>query len=392
MPKSSFVRPRALRRVAVGDSSSATARRCGDADEIVTAILVPKPIGRRALDVPQAREPPLSGHLDRDGGRLPRATVRRHASGAPASRSARQRRRRGGSPGSNRRSKAGPSVAGLADLVRPGHFSGLDPIDDVRGTAATGGKRRSNWCAGDRRTGGCAMTQAPRTDAASLHASTARRWRSMRRRSRGSPMCCATSSGSPAPRSAAMPAIAAPARCSSTASRCAPASFRSAQAQGRTVVTVEGLAEDGKLSALQNAFHRHGAAQCGICTPGMLMAASDLLARNAQAVEAGEVEDALGGVLCRCTGYHEDRRSGARCRQDATRRRAGRAARSARGSSGRRRREAQRHREVRRRRGAGRCVVAAGSIRSPHARATFKLFGDLEAFTERHGLDLVLTA
>src|SRR5213594_700448 len=52
-----------------------------------------------------------------------------------------------------------------------------------------------------------------------------------------------------------------------------------AQAKGRKVVTVEGLAKDGRLSALQSAFHRHGAAQCGICTPGMLMAASDLLAK-----------------------------------------------------------------------------------------------------------------
>ncbi len=50
-----------------------------------------------------------------------------------------------------------------------------------------------------------------------------------------------------------------------------------AQAAGRDIVTVEGLAADGKLNALQNAFHHYGAAQCGICTPGMLMAASDLL-------------------------------------------------------------------------------------------------------------------
>ncbi len=50
-----------------------------------------------------------------------------------------------------------------------------------------------------------------------------------------------------------------------------------AQAAGRDIVTVEGLAADGKLNALQEAFHHYGAAQCGICTPGMLMAASDLL-------------------------------------------------------------------------------------------------------------------
>jgi aldehyde oxidoreductase len=77
-----------------------------------------------------------------------------------------------------------------------------------------------------------------------------------------------------------------------------------AQAAGRSVVTVEGLAQAGRLSALQAAFHRHGAAQCGICTPGMLMAAADLLARAPRPSE-GAVLDALGGVLCRCTGYRK---------------------------------------------------------------------------------------
>ncbi len=76
------------------------------------------------------------------------------------------------------------------------------------------------------------------------------------------------------------------------------------QIAGRAVVTVEGLAEDGRLSALQAAFLRHGAAQCGICTPGMLMAAADLLAHQPHPDEAA-VKDALGGVLCRCTGYRK---------------------------------------------------------------------------------------
>ncbi|MGO8868063.1 MAG: molybdopterin-dependent oxidoreductase [Alphaproteobacteria bacterium] len=76
------------------------------------------------------------------------------------------------------------------------------------------------------------------------------------------------------------------------------------QVAGRRITTVEGLARDGVLNRLQLAFHRHGAAQCGICTPGMLMAASDLLARNAKPDEAA-VRDALGGVLCRCTGYRK---------------------------------------------------------------------------------------
>jgi CO/xanthine dehydrogenase Mo-binding subunit/aerobic-type carbon monoxide dehydrogenase small subunit (CoxS/CutS family) len=77
-----------------------------------------------------------------------------------------------------------------------------------------------------------------------------------------------------------------------------------AQADGRTLVTVEGLAADGRLSALQEAFHHYGAAQCGICTPGMLMAARDLLNRNEKPTEP-EILDALGGVLCRCTAYRK---------------------------------------------------------------------------------------
>ncbi len=77
-----------------------------------------------------------------------------------------------------------------------------------------------------------------------------------------------------------------------------------AQAEGCEITTVEGLAESGRLNRLQQAFLKHGAAQCGICTPGMLMAATDLLARNTNPTEA-EVQDALGGVLCRCTGYRK---------------------------------------------------------------------------------------
>jgi aerobic-type carbon monoxide dehydrogenase small subunit (CoxS/CutS family) len=69
------------------------------------------------------------------------------------------------------------------------------------------------------------------------------------------------------------------------------------QVEGREVVTVEGLAAKGKLSDLQAAFQNHGAAQCGICTPGMLIAAADLLARNPDQ-DAAQVRDALGGVLC----------------------------------------------------------------------------------------------
>ncbi|WP_298726658.1 molybdopterin cofactor-binding domain-containing protein [uncultured Ferrovibrio sp.] len=76
------------------------------------------------------------------------------------------------------------------------------------------------------------------------------------------------------------------------------------QAAGKPIATVEGLKAHGSLSRLQRAFIKHGAAQCGICTPGMLMAATDLLAEKAKPSEQ-EVMDAIGGVLCRCTGYRK---------------------------------------------------------------------------------------
>ncbi|AWC21011.1 Aldehyde oxidoreductase [Aminobacter sp. MSH1] len=76
-----------------------------------------------------------------------------------------------------------------------------------------------------------------------------------------------------------------------------------ASVEGAAVRTVEGLGGDG-LSALQASLLAHGAAQCGICTPGILVAATALLERNASPGEA-EVQDALGGVLCRCTGYRK---------------------------------------------------------------------------------------
>jgi aldehyde oxidoreductase len=76
------------------------------------------------------------------------------------------------------------------------------------------------------------------------------------------------------------------------------------QCAGATVQTVEGLAEGGEMSPLQRAFLAHGAAQCGICTPGMLMAATDVLRRHPRPTEA-QVLDGLAGVLCRCTGYRK---------------------------------------------------------------------------------------
>ncbi|HEY6775851.1 MAG TPA: (2Fe-2S)-binding protein [Thermoleophilaceae bacterium] len=76
-----------------------------------------------------------------------------------------------------------------------------------------------------------------------------------------------------------------------------------AQADGAQVTTIEGLAADGGLHPLQEAFWEHHGLQCGYCTPGMIMAAADLLERNPNPSEQ-EVRHGLEGNLCRCTGYH----------------------------------------------------------------------------------------
>jgi 4-hydroxybenzoyl-CoA reductase subunit gamma len=75
-----------------------------------------------------------------------------------------------------------------------------------------------------------------------------------------------------------------------------------ASVEGRAIETIESLATQGRLSALQRAFHEHLGAQCGFCTPGMVMAAEALLRRVPQPTEA-QIREALAGNLCRCTGY-----------------------------------------------------------------------------------------
>jgi len=75
-----------------------------------------------------------------------------------------------------------------------------------------------------------------------------------------------------------------------------------AQAHERAVVTVEGLAPEGELHAVQQAFVDAGAVQCGFCTPGLIVASHDLLARDSRPSEA-DIREALAGNICRCTGY-----------------------------------------------------------------------------------------
>jgi aerobic carbon-monoxide dehydrogenase small subunit len=75
-----------------------------------------------------------------------------------------------------------------------------------------------------------------------------------------------------------------------------------AQADGHELVTVEGLGQDDRLHPVQEAFAETGAVQCGFCTPGLIVATVDLLARNGQPSD-DEIREALSGNLCRCTGY-----------------------------------------------------------------------------------------
>lgn len=76
------------------------------------------------------------------------------------------------------------------------------------------------------------------------------------------------------------------------------------EADGREVTTVEGIAKDGELNAVQQAFIKHGAIQCGFCTPAFIVATTAFLKRNPNPTEE-EVKEAIGGILCRCTGYRQ---------------------------------------------------------------------------------------
>ena len=178
------------------------------------------------------------------------------------------------------------------------------------------------------------------------------------------------------------------------------------QCEGRAVSTVEGLATDGagSLARLQKAFVEHGAAQCGICTPGMLMAATDTLRRHPQPTEA-QVLDGIGGVLCRCTGYRkiveavlaagaplapESRSAPRRCAPTSCSDPVAGAAVGARLP----RRDALAKVTGAARFGADEAPADAlwlRVIRSPHASATFR-YGDLEAFVAATGLHGVVTA
>jgi aerobic carbon-monoxide dehydrogenase small subunit len=74
--------------------------------------------------------------------------------------------------------------------------------------------------------------------------------------------------------------------------------------QGAKVTTIEGLAPDGKLHPMQEAFRENHALQCGFCTPGMIMSAVDIVYRKGPKLDEGTIREQLEGNICRCTGYH----------------------------------------------------------------------------------------
>ena len=165
-----------------------------------------------------------------------------------------------------------------------------------------------------------------------------------------------------------------------------------AQVENSDVITVEGLANDGNLNALQASFLRHGAAQCGICTPGMLMAATALLAITPQP-SRHEARGALGGVLCRCTGYQKI--IDAVC--DAHSPDSSQSLPAAGGAIGQRLRRLDGRAKVDGGELFGADQIPANAlrvraIRSPFARAKFS-FGDLEAWiADRPGVETICTA
>ena len=77
-----------------------------------------------------------------------------------------------------------------------------------------------------------------------------------------------------------------------------------AACDGATVMTIEGLAKDGELHPMQEAFRAHHALQCGFCTPGMIMSAVDIVRRKGNDLDERTVRSELEGNICRCTGYH----------------------------------------------------------------------------------------
>jgi len=101
-----------------------------------------------------------------------------------------------------------------------------------------------------------------------------------------------------------LPASALPFSAAASAASTAFLPALAASCDGATVTTIEGLAQDGQLHPMQEAFRQHHGLQCGYCTPGMIMAAVDIVNRKGSTVSEAVIREELDGNICRCTGYH----------------------------------------------------------------------------------------
>lgn len=323
-----------IRRIAVAEFVTGNRRTVRRADELVTAILVPKPAAPAGIGLPAApagvglpAAPVRAGFVKLGARRflvISIVSVAVLLEPTVDGRVGRLRVAVGACSEVPRRLLAlerdleGLALDGLGRQVRPDHLAALSPIDDVRATAAYRREAalvllrrlldsglRADWP--EDAAGGVGESAAPDGEAGG----TAPPWLLVN----GTRMAVS------APPDTRLSDVLRDrlgltgTKVGCNAGDCGACTVRLdgkavcacltpvGQALGRRVETVEGLADESRrLSRLQAAFLRLNAVQCGICTPGMLMAAGDLLRRAARPSRT-QVEQALGGVLCRCTGY-----------------------------------------------------------------------------------------
>ena len=308
--RSRWRRRAARRRIPIAEFYTGVKRNALAPDELIAAVWITPPsgpqqfckIGTRNAMVIAVAAFGLALHPDREqvgtgiGSAAP--TPRRAPDAEAVPRPAPGRGRAVGQP---RASCRDALAREFGDRVR----AAASPIDDVRGSAglpaalAVGdGPPRADLGLGRLPEGGLSRCASPRPSTASAARSTTCG------RARACSTCCASGWDCRARRTPASRASAARARSTSTACRSARAWSPPGRRKGRELVTVEGLADGEALHPVQQAFVEAGAVQCGFCTPGLLVAAHDLLARNPSPSDP-QIREALAGNLCRCTGYEK---------------------------------------------------------------------------------------